>query len=187
MKHQLFAAVFSAFTFMMNAQHIEAVKQESRNFKRFYKVSDSIYRSEQPSKKGFSEIETMGIKTVLNFRRKWDDSNKAKHTDLILKHVKLKSKTLTEAEVLQVLKIIDKAEKPLLIHCWHGSDRTGVMIAAYRIIFENWSKTDAINEFRKSEFGYHENWYPNLIDILNNLNVSKIQSDLGIDKKRFFE
>lgn len=168
------------FCFNLNAQIIEATKQESKNFKRFYKVSDDIYRSEQPSRKGFTEIEVLGIKTILNFRRKWSDDKKAQHTKLQLEHVKLKSKEMTENQVFDVLKIINKAEKPLLIHCWHGSDRTGIIIAAYRIVFENWPKATAIAEFRKPEFGYHENWYPNLIDILNDLNVAKIQNELGI-------
>ncbi|MCB4797676.1 dual specificity protein phosphatase family protein [Neotamlana laminarinivorans] len=164
----------------INAQIIEATKQESKNFKRFYKVSEAIYRSEQPSKKGFKEIEALGIKTILNFRRKWSDDKKTRHTKLQLEHIKLKSKEMTEAKVVSVLKIIEKAEKPILIHCWHGSDRTGIIIAAYRIVFENWTKADAIAEFRRPEFGYHEKWYPNLIDILNDLNVDEIRSELGI-------
>tara|TARA_B100000780_G_scaffold207610_1_gene147907 strand:- start:928 stop:1164 length:237 start_codon:yes stop_codon:yes gene_type:complete len=78
------------------------------------------------------------------------------------------------------LKVVKQAENPILIHCWHGSDRARVITAAYRIIFENWSKEQAIEELRKPEFGYHEKCYPNLINLLTNLDVQKIRNELGI-------
>jgi protein tyrosine/serine phosphatase len=43
-------------------------------------------------------------------------------------------------EIKQSLEIIKNAPKPILIHCWHGSDRTGVVAASYRIIKQNGAK-----------------------------------------------
>ena len=99
---------------------------------------------------------------------------------MILEHIRLKSKEIDENDILEVLKVVKQAENPILIHCWHGSDRARVITAAYRIIFENWSKEQAIEELRKPEFSYHEKWYPNLIDLLTNLDVQKIRNELGI-------
>ncbi|TPN88912.1 dual specificity protein phosphatase family protein [Aquimarina algicola] len=136
--------------------------------------------SEQPSKKEFYRLEDFGIKTILNFRRLKDDAKKAKGTQLQLEHLPLKAAEINEKDIITGLQIINTAQKPILIHCWHGSDRTGVMTAAYRIVFENWSKEDAIKEFRRPEFGYHEKWYPNLVDLLNDLDVTKIRDELGL-------
>jgi hypothetical protein len=36
-----------------------AQKIDSNHFKRLYQINDSIYRSEQPSKKGFKELEEL--------------------------------------------------------------------------------------------------------------------------------
>lgn len=164
-----------------NAQEIKETEEiASKNFKNLYKVNDSLYRSEQPSKKGFKELEASGVKTIVNLRRLKDDKRKAKGTQLKLEHIRLATKKITENDVIKVLKTIHNAEKPVLIHCWHGSDRTGIVTAAYRIIFENWTKEDAIAEFRQPAFGYHEKWYPHLLDILKNLNIARLKAELDI-------
>ena len=95
-----------------------------------------------------------------------------------LEHIPLATKLITEQDIFEVIQLIDNAEKPLFIHCWHGSDRTGVMVAAYRIVIENWSKEKAIKEFRNKKFGYHENKYPNLLYLLEHLNVEDIRKQL---------
>jgi protein tyrosine/serine phosphatase len=167
-------------TFTGYAQELSSQEITSTHFKRFFKVSDSIYRSEQPNKKGFTTVAENGIKTVLNLRRTKENTKKAKHTDLVLHKLSLKAKDIDQAAIINALKLINDAEKPVLVHCWHGSDRTGVVIAAYRVIFDNWTKAQAIAEFRRPEFNYHEQWYPNLIDIINDLEVEKIRNLLGI-------
>ncbi len=171
---------FSCCSLTIHSQNNTAEPQNSKHFKRLYKVSDRMYRSEQPSKKGFLELEAMGVKTILNLRRNKDDNKKAGHTSLVLKHIRLKSKEINEGDIIEVLQALKTADKPILIHCWHGSDRTGVMTAAYRIIFENWSKAEAIEEFRLPEFGYHENWYPNLLELLKDMDVKAIRTELGL-------
>ncbi|MAU16158.1 MAG: protein tyrosine phosphatase [Muricauda sp.] len=168
------------YVFLVQAQNSEATKIESQHFKRLYKVSDGIYRSEQPSKKGFYEIDSIGIKSVLNLRRSKNNTKKAKGLDLDLKQLKLKAKEMNKGDLTKALNMINTSEKPVLVHCWHGSDRTGAVVAAYRIVFEDWSKEDAIAELRQPEFGYHENWYGNLVELLNNLNVEDMRSELGL-------
>ncbi|WP_405567204.1 dual specificity protein phosphatase family protein [Polaribacter sp. Asnod6-C07] len=155
-------------------------KVTSKNFNNFYKISDDLYRAEQPSKKGFKELEALGIKTILNLRRLRNDNNKAKATNLKLEHIAIKTKILDEDDIIKSLKIIKNEEQPVLVHCWHGSDRTGTIVAAYRMVIQNWSKEDAIAEFRYKPFGYHEKMYPNLLVLLQNLNVKEIQQQLKI-------
>lgn len=179
--HTLTMLCFIAIPFSILAQERVAERVALGNLKNLYRFSDSIYRSEQPNNKEFKALEEKGIKTVLNLRRLKDDKKKARGTNLQLKHLPFTTKKLTEANIIDALKTIKNAEKPLLVHCWHGSDRTGVVLAAYRIIFENWTKADAIAEFRRVEFGYHENWYPNLLLILNELDVAHIKNALGIE------
>lgn len=180
---QLFSFVpicFLSLGFLV-AQQQDSRKIESRYFKNLFQISDSIFRSEQPSKKGFRELETMGIKTIINLRRLKDDTKKAKGTDLVLKKIPLRAAKIVEGDIINVLDMIHTSEKPVLIHCWHGSDRTGVIMAAYRVVFENWDKEKAIQEFRRKEFGYHENWYPNLLDLIRNLNPESIRKEMEIN------
>ena len=172
--------VLLSFTSLGLAQESAAKKMALKGFKRLYQLNDSVFRSDQPSKKGFQLLEAEGVKTILNFRRNKKDDKKAANTGLILKHFPLKTKELTEAQIITALKLIQTSEKPILIHCWHGSDRTGAISAAYRIVFEGWDKEKAIEELRKKEFGYHENWYPNVKDLLRDLDVVGIKKELGL-------
>ncbi|WP_425235767.1 tyrosine-protein phosphatase [Ulvibacterium sp.] len=164
----------------MAAQQDDFHKVESKYFKNLYRINDSIYRSEQPSRKGFRELEAIGVKTIINLRRLKEDDKKAKGTDLQLKKIPLRAAKMVEADINNVLYTIQISEKPALIHCWHGSDRTGVIIAAYRVVFENWEKERAIREFKRNEFGYHERWYPNLLELILNLEEDGIRGKLGI-------
>ncbi len=176
--------IILSITFLLVAfqGYTQAVSKDTspKTFKRFFQLNDSVYRSEQPNKKEFKTLEAYGVKTVLNLRRLKADDKKAKHTELHLEKLSLKSAEMTEKHIIEALRILKDAEKPVLIHCWHGSDRTGIISAAYRIVVENWSKDKAIAEFRKPVFGYHENWYPNLIALLEQLNVAEIRQTLGL-------
>ena len=75
--HKYFSLLLISFTLISYSQDKKIEKVESENFKRLYKVSDSMYRSEQPSKKGFTELEEKGVKTILNLRRLKGDNRKA--------------------------------------------------------------------------------------------------------------
>ena len=170
--------VFMGFFKLSYAQQENYEKVASKYFKNMYKINDVLYRSEQPSKKGFNELEKKGIKTILNLRRLKEDTKKAKESNLKLEHIPIKTKALNKYDIIEALKIIKNTKAPILVHCWHGSDRTGTIIAAYRIVIENWSKKDAIKEFMNNSFGYHKNMYPNLLELLKNLDVDFIKNKL---------
>ncbi|MBD1259040.1 tyrosine-protein phosphatase [Maribacter polysiphoniae] len=172
--------VFLCVGMASSAQQNDVQKIDSRNFKNLYRLNDSLYRSEQPSKKGFEYLESLDVKTVLNLRRSDKNGRKAGGTSLHLVNLPLKAGKLTEDQIVLALKAIQVAESPVLVHCWHGSDRTGAIIAAYRIVFENWTKEKAIAELRNKFFGYHEKMYPNVVTLLQNLNIGRIKKDLGM-------
>ena len=149
MRKLLIAIVFCIG--VVNVSYSQAntlTKVASKQFKNLYKINDVLYRSEQPSKKGFKEIELIGVKTILNLRRLRNNTKKAKDFNFNLVHHPIKTKELNESDILKALKVIQNSEHPVLVHCWHGSDRTGTIIAAYRMVFDNWSKEQAINEFQ---------------------------------------
>ncbi|MBU2995413.1 dual specificity protein phosphatase family protein [Cellulophaga baltica] len=156
----------------------DAKKIISKHFKNLYQINDSLYRSEQFKKKGVSYLQSLGISTIINLRRVKTDDKKIKGTTLKVVQIPMKAGILSEKDITKALKAIKKAKHSVLVHCWHGSDRTGAVIAAYRMVFESWTKEDAIKEFRRVEFGYHEKMYPNLIELLRDLDVEKIKNKL---------
>lgn len=146
----------------------------------FYKLSDSVYRSEQPDNKEMKELEKMGIKTVLNLRNYHNDNNEAKGTYLTLERIRMNAEDINYEKILAAMKIIKNSPKPILIHCLHGSDRTGCIVASYRIVFQNWTKEAAIKELKNPVFGYHASWFPNILVTLNTLEVDKMRKELGL-------
>ncbi len=119
-------------------------------------VSDGVvYRSAQ-----LSPVETRaavaryGIKSVLNLRgahhgSSWYDDEIAAAAELGLAHYDypLSAKRFVSAEALgEILDIVRRAPKPLLIHCKSGADRSGLVAAVYRYVEAGASAADADRE-----------------------------------------
>lgn len=94
----------------------------------FYRVSAEIWRSGQPDREEFRSLSEAGLKSVLNLRNHHRDGELVAGLPLELYELRLNAGDLTRNELLSALRIVRKAEKPLLIHCWHGSDRTGAVV-----------------------------------------------------------
>ena len=59
-----------------------------------------------------------------------------------------------EQEITSFLELLDDASShPVFVHCLHGVDRTGFMIAVFRIRRMNWTFEEAYSEMR--ELGFH--------------------------------
>jgi protein tyrosine/serine phosphatase len=142
----------------------------------FYKVDNNLYRSEQPMENCLSELKTFGISDILNLRQHHSDEHLAKEFNL--HSLKLRTGGISEQQIIDALNIINNVSGSILIHCWHGSDRTGTIIAAYRMVFQNWSKKQAIDEFVNGGYGFHAIVYGKLVKKLNKLDIEHIKSTL---------
>lgn len=148
-----------------------------------YRVSPELYRSGQPDKEGFRTIERAGIKSVLNLREYHTDDDEAAGTGLKLLHYPVAAGSVTEQDIVNILNLLRTAPKPVLVHCWHGSDRTGITVAAYRIVEQGVSVEDAEKEFIDDRFGHHEFWYGNLRRLLHRIDWAALRSgSTGQDK-----
>lgn len=165
----------SATTFSQknNIEPIENIYIEN-----LYKINDSIYRSAQPNKKAMKYLQQIGVKTILNLRHRRNDKNETKHTQLILENVPINTWEISENNIIDALKIIKNAQKPILIHCLHGSDRTGLIIATYRIVFENYTKEQAITEMLQKQYGFHQKYFNNIIVLINKLNIQNLKTEI---------
>lgn len=154
-----------------------AKKVEARNLQNLYRVDEVLFRSEQPSSLAMQELEQNGIKTVLNLRRVKNDPQ-PKEVDLKWEHVRINTWTISYNDVLAALKVIDRAEKPVLVHCKHGSDRTGCVVAAWCLVKHNCTKQEAIEELRHGGYHFHERYFKNIIRLVNSLDVDRLKNDL---------
>lgn len=142
-----------------------------------YKVSGSLYRGSQPTPEGFRQLEKMGIQTILNLRAGHSDLDKLKGTSLRYKHIDMEPSKPRLDQVDAFLKIVtDPAAQPVFVHCLHGADRTGAMVAVYRTVLEGWDKERAIAEMRYGPFGFHELLYYNLAEFVNDLDTDQLKA-----------
>jgi len=142
-----------------------------------HKVDEGIYRSSQPDALQFKELEKLGFSEVLNLRMLRSDKRKAKDTSLILHHKRMMAETLCKNDLLRALRVIKNRKGKILIHCHHGSDRTGAVVAMYRIVFQNWTKESAIDEMKNGGYGFHT-IYTNIPKLLNRIDIEKFRNKL---------
>lgn len=121
-----------------------------------HKVDDNVFRCEQPDTKSFQELEKIGIKSVLNLRNKHTDSSFLENTKLNYFKVNMEPQDISNEKIILALKVLKEAPKPIVVHCKHGADRTGVVMAMYRIVFQNWTKERALAELKYGGYGFHE-------------------------------
>ena len=141
-----------------------------------YKVSDDLYRSAQPTAEGMKNLEKIGIKTIVNLRSFHSDRDEIGDTGLQCERIYLKLWRPEEEDAVKFLRIVtDPSKTPVLVHCQHGSDRTGIMCALYRVAVEEWDKEVALCEMTQGGFGFHSVW-GNLIGWFEELDVEEIKT-----------
>ncbi|GAK57938.1 protein tyrosine/serine phosphatase [Candidatus Vecturithrix granuli] len=160
-----------------------AVPIEKPGLPNLHKVSEDLYRGAQPTTQGFQELHKMGMKTVVNLRSRHSDQDKLGNIDLTYIEIPMNAWHPEDEDVVKFLQVTTDPEKvPVFVHCQHGADRTGVIVASYRVIVQGWSKDEAIAEMMEGDFGFHAVWI-NLPRFIRNLNVEKVRKDLGLDEE----
>jgi len=103
-------------------------------------VVGQAYRSNQPDPLRIAQLQTLyGIKTIINLRgaepgSKWYDDEVAATKALgihLANYEMSSSRQLTAEQMRALITLMQNAEKPILIHCKAGSDRTGLAAALY--------------------------------------------------------
>ena len=152
-----------------------AEKIEKPGLNNFHRVTPNLYRGRQPTAEGMRSAEAMGIKTVIDLRAFHSDAGEAAGTRLMLERISFKTWHAEDEDVVRFLKIATlRKNQPVFVHCQHGSDRTGMMIAIHRIAIQGWTKREAIDEMTKGGFGFHPMW-KNLIAYIDKLDVPALK------------
>jgi len=98
---------------------------------RFDRVDAQVYRSGQPSPQELRELTSRyGIRTVIKLNH---GKEPVPPGVAVLRH-SLDVMTEPDAATLKdILTAIERSPKPVLVHCTHGEDRTGLVVALYRM------------------------------------------------------
>ncbi len=127
--------------------------------KNFHQVNEHVYRGAQPADEGFQYLAKIGVKTVIDLREA-DERSQAEEavvTAAGMKYVNVPMTGLTpptEPEITRILGILeDDSAGAVFVHCQRGADRTGAVIAAYRIDHEHWDNARALSEAKSDGMG----------------------------------
>ncbi len=143
----------------------------------YVKVADRrLYRGGQPSKAGLKELMKHGIHTVVNLRARNRDKKRIlqfSSGNMISVHVPMFPFRLQESSIIEFLQMFTKTDKKVIyVHCFHGVDRTGLMCAMYRIIFDGWDKTSAIEEMKHHGFHF---WHRSFVKYIENSDIEALR------------
>src|SRR6476620_2300523 len=155
MQHQQYlrrnAAIFSVLTSLTLAS--AWAKSQNDNLPNFQKEDDHVYRGAQPTDSGFKDLAQLGIKTVVDLRDIGEHSQADEQkvvTDLGMRYVSIPMhgmSTPKEDLVAAVQALFnDTANGPVFVHCKRGADRTGMVVAVYRISHDQWDNKKALSE-----------------------------------------
>jgi tyrosine-protein phosphatase SIW14 len=126
----------------------------------FGRVNDSLYRGGQPSAAGFSSLQKMGVGIIVNFRDESDKiaAEKQQVEALGMKYVVIPwsgGDYPSDAKVLQFLDVMrTNPQTKVFVHCKRGADRTGTMVAAYRIAVEHKPVKEAVSEMHQFHYAH---------------------------------
>jgi len=141
----------------------------------FHQVNPWLYRGGRPRQEGFTQLKQIGIKTIINLERELfekepgevkKERNWATEANIQFYHIPMhpicapKKEDVERATTL----IIDPANQPVFVHCDRGSDRTGIVIAAYRMGYEDRTFQQAYEEMVR--YGHRTIvlfWWKNLL------------------------
>jgi tyrosine-protein phosphatase SIW14 len=127
--------------------------------KNFRMVTDWLYRGAQPSMENFASLAAFKVKTVVNLRwQPWPVAKERKRVQELgmnFEHIALNYWTLPNQKAVDEFLVLldDESKRPIFVHCLHGEDRTGIMIAMFRILRCGWTVRQSYQEM--VDCGFH--------------------------------
>jgi tyrosine-protein phosphatase SIW14 len=153
------AAFFSVATTLT----VASAWADSQNVPNFQKVNDQVYRGAQPTDRGFQDLAQLGIRTVVDLRDIGEHSQADEQkivTGLGMRYVSIPMHGLSTPESTKVAAVQalfnDTNSGPVFVHCKRGADRTGMVIAVYRISHDGWDNKKALSEAKSNGMSFFE-------------------------------
>jgi tyrosine-protein phosphatase SIW14 len=121
----------------------------------FYRVDDNVYRGPQPHRSEMPDLAKIGIRTVLDLRptldhKRWE---RAAVEAAGMRYIRIGLSPVFAPSAKQMDKIMalltDRTLGPVYVHCRRGADRTGVVVACYRITQYHWTNAQALQAARQ--------------------------------------
>ena len=142
-------------------------------------VPGALWRGAKPDSPGATALISLGVRTVVNLELLDDDrdafrmARPSTAVSTSIDYFRIRdwepnvviAPALLDSHVSAFIAIVKTQAKPIYVHCRSGQNRTGVMIAAYRVMLEGASIESAIGEMQK----YQGVWFKQDAEYLRGL------------------
>ncbi len=122
------------------------------------RVAPGVLRGAQPGRDGYATLKALGVRTVIDMRTTESENAPVEAAGMraVAIPIEMTRNGLKEKVDRVVALMADPANQPVYVHCRHGQDRTGIVVAAYRMKEQGWSLADA--EAEMQAFGFNDVW-----------------------------
>jgi len=132
--------------------------------KNFYVVTPNVlWRGAKPDKDDAAWLIQHGVRTIVNLELIHDDKGAFSQATVDgannyevgyfriydWEPFRILATSLVDDHIAHFLAIVSQQPKPVYIHCRYGENRTGVIVAAYRVLIEGVSIEEAIEEMSR--------------------------------------
>jgi protein tyrosine/serine phosphatase len=156
----------------------------------FHQVDADLYRGGRPRSSAYPKLAELGIRTIINLEQPEHAEEEKEAVEELSRNLKPKARIdfisfpIDQAEIAtdgvpheqlrDLFQQMRKARKPIFIHCYHGKDRTGAIVALYRMLRREKSYEEAIEEAHHYRLSRHDVGVQHTIDRYKN--PSKLKS-----------
>ncbi|GAU03410.1 dual specificity protein phosphatase family protein [Burkholderia stabilis] len=145
-----------------------------------HRITPTLYRSAQLSREDVPELQKLGIRKVISFRAFHADDSILAGTQIKMQRIRINTWYIRDEDMVTALKALRTADQdgPVLIHCQHGADRTGLVSALYRMVYQGWTREQALDELQHGGYGFHPIWQ-NITNYLKHVDVERLRQEVN--------
>lgn len=153
--------------------------------RRFQQVSEKLYRSGQPRNGELNRLRELGINTVINLRgaSAQTRAEEAEARALGLNYFNVALPNWARPQDTRVARILELIAAPengrVLVHCKDGVDRTGMIVAMYRVAHEGWTSNRALAEAERNGMRRTQFWMRDYVEDYGD-RVAKLGPDTAL-------
>jgi len=139
----------------------------------FSQVTTGVWRGGQPTAAGWEYLKSLGVKWDVKLNSEHeasDDGAKANGIEVIYLPITLVQQTIGKPKATTLNAAVSALERTgTFVHCQHGQDRVGLVVGAYRVKVEHWTKIAAYQEMQAHGFhpmlrGLYWSWQEDVHD-----------------------
>jgi protein tyrosine/serine phosphatase len=148
----------SLFLFICGCGYISYLRDPFVDIPQFYQVDERLYRGGRPNQDGIYMLREKGIKTVITLqgpssaRSSEAQLVKTLGMDFVTIPMSVDEVPADEDILLFMNYVLDPEKQPIFVHCASGRDRTGVLVAVYRVLVYGWGPKEAYDEAKRYGF-----------------------------------